>query len=152
MGRSIIISIGICTVIYVTLALSVAGGLSIQEIIDAKDYALAAAAKPLFGSWGFILTVILAMVATVSGVIASVYSASRMLGMLSNMKQVPNLNKMGELKNPELIFTAALAILLTILFDLTRIVSIGVIFYLIMDIAIHWGLVRYLKKKVKFKF
>jgi len=149
-GRSIIISIGICTVIYVTLALSVAGGLSIQEIIDAKDYALAAAAKPIFGSWGSILTIILAIVATVSGVIASVYSASRMLSMLSNMKQVPNLNKMGNLKNPALIFTVALAILLTILFDLTRIASIGAIFYLIMDIAIHWGLVRYLKKEVKF--
>jgi amino acid transporter len=149
-GRSIIISIGICTIIYVTLALSVAGGLSIQEIIVAKDYALAAAAKPVFGSWGTILTVILAIVATVSGVIASVYSASRMLGMLSNMKQVPNLNKMGKLKNPALIFTVALAILLTILFDLTRIASIGAIFYLIMDIAIHWGLVRYLKKEVSF--
>jgi amino acid transporter len=149
-GRSIIISISICTVIYVTLALSVAGGLSIQEIIDAKDYALAAAAEPLFGQWGTILTIILAIVATVSGVIASVYSASRMLGMLSSMKQVPNLNKMGKLKNPALIFTVALAILLTILFDLTRIASIGAIFYLIMDIAIHWGLFRYLKKEVKF--
>ena len=73
-----------------------------------------------------------------------------MLGMLSKMKQVPNLNKMGKLKNPALIFTVALAILLTILFDLTRIASIGAIFYLIMDIAIHWGLVRYLKKEVSF--
>jgi len=149
-GRSIIISIVICTIIYVTLALSVAGGLSIQEIIIAKDYALAAAAKPVFGSWGSILTIVLAMVATISGVIASVYSASRMLGMLSYMKQVPNLKKMGKLKNPALIFTVSLAILLTILFDLTRIASIGAIFYLIMDIAIHWGLVRYLKKEVKF--
>lgn len=149
-GRSIIISIVICTVIYVTLALSVAGGLSIQEIIDAKDYALAAAAKPIFGSWGMILTIILAIVATVSGVIASVYSASRMLGMLSNMKQIPNLNRIEKIKNPALIFTVALAILLTVLFDLTRIASIGAIFYLIMDIAIHWGLVRYLKKEIKF--
>jgi len=149
-GRSILISIGICTVIYVTLALSVAGGLSIQEIIDAKDYALAAAAEPLFGSLGLTLTIILAIVATVSGVIASVYSASRMLGMLSAMKQVPNLNKIENFKNPALIFTVALAILLTVLFDLTRIASIGAIFYLIMDIAIHWGLFRYLKKEVKF--
>ena len=77
MERSIIISIGICTVVYVTLALSVAGALSIEEIIVAKDYALAAAAKPVFGNWGSILTIILAMVATISGVIASVYSASR---------------------------------------------------------------------------
>ena len=149
-GRSIIISIAICTIIYVTLALSVAGGLSIEEIIIAKDYALAAAAKPVFGEWGSILTIFIAIVATVSGVIASVYSASRMLGMLSNMKQVPNLNSIKNLKNPALIFTVFLAILLTILFDLTRIASIGAIFYLIMDIAIHWGLFRHLKKEVKF--
>ena len=149
-GRSIIISIAVCTIIYVVLALSVAGGLSIEEIIVAKDYALAAAAKPLFGEWGSILTILLAIVATVSGVIASIYSASRMLGMLGNMKQVPDMNKMKKLKNPSLIFTVSLAILLTILFDLTRIASIGAIFYLIMDIAIHWGLFRYLKKDVKF--
>jgi amino acid transporter len=149
-GLSIIISIAVCTIIYVALALSVAGGLSIEEIIVAKDYALAAAAEPIFGAWGSTLTILLAIVATVSGVIASVYSASRMLAMLSRMKQVPNLNGIKKLKNPALIFTVSLAILLTILFDLTRIASIGAIFYLIMDIAIHWGLFRHLKKEVKF--
>jgi amino acid transporter len=149
-GRSIIISIVICTIIYVTLALSVAGGLSIPEIVAAKDYALAAAAEPVFGDLGSTLTILLAIVATVSGVIASVYSASRMLGMLSNMNQVPNLNKVGDFKNPALIFTVSLAILLTIFFDLTRIASLGAIFYLVMDIAIHWGLIRYLKKEVEF--
>jgi len=149
-GKSIIISILICTFIYVTLALSVAGGLSIPDIIKAKDYALAAAAKPVFGELGSLLTIILAIIATVSGVIASVYSASRMLKMLSNMKQVPNLNKLGNAKSPALIFTVLLAILLTILFDLTRIASIGAIFYLVMDIAIHWGLIRYLKNEIKF--
>ncbi len=148
-GRSIIISISLCTLIYITLALSVAAGLSIPEIIIAKDYALAEAAKPIFGQWGRWFTVSLAMVATISGVIASIFSASRLLGMLSMMNQVPKL-KLGNLKNPSLIFTASLAILLTILFDLTRIASIGAIFYLIMDIAIHWGLFRYLKKEVKF--
>ena len=149
-GRSIIISIAVCTIIYVALALAVSGGLSIEEIIVAKDYALAAAAEPIFGEWGSTLTILLAMVATVSGVIASVYSASRMLAMLGNMKQVPNLNRIKNLKNPALILTVSLAILLTVLFDLTRIASIGAIFYLIMDIAIHWGLFRHLKKEVKF--
>lgn len=150
LGRSIILSIFICTLIYVALALAVAGGLSIPEIIKAKDYALAAAAKPVFGEWGLWITIAIAIVATFSGVIASVFSASRLLSMLSNMKQVPSLKKMGNFKNPAIIFTVSLAILLTILFDLTRIASIGAIFYLIMDIAIHWGLFRYLKKEVDF--
>lgn len=150
LGRSIVFSILICTFIYVALALAVAGGLSIPEIIEAKDYALAAAAQPIFGEWGSWITISIAIIATFSGVIASVFSASRLLAMLSNMKQVPSLKRMGNFKNPALIFTVSLAILLTVLFDLTRIASIGAIFYLIMDIAIHWGLFRHLKKEVDF--
>jgi hypothetical protein len=42
---------------------------------------LAAAAKPVFGEWGSILTIFLAIALAVSGVIASVYSASRMLNV-----------------------------------------------------------------------
>ncbi len=150
LGRSIVFSILICTLIYVALALAVAGGLSIPEIIEAKDYALAAAAKPIFGEWGSWITIAIAIVATFSGVLASVFSASRLLAMLSNMKQVPSINKMGNFKNPALLLTVALAIILTALLDLTRIASIGAIFYLIMDIAIHWGLYRHLRKKVDF--
>jgi len=145
LGRSIILSILICTVIYTILALSVASSLSVGEIIAAKDYALAAAAKPVFGELGLLFTVLLALVATVSGLIASVFSASRMLAMLSSMKQLPRLYR--GFKNPALVLTVALAIALTVLFDLTRIASIGAIFYLIMDIAIHWGLFRYLRKE-----
>jgi len=147
LGRSIILSIVICTVIYTFLALSVASSLSVEEIIAAKNYALAAAARPVFGDLGLVLTVLLAIVATVSGLIASVFSASRMLAMLSNMKQLPRLYQ--GISNPALVFTVVLAIALTILFDLTRIASIGAIFYLVMDIAIHWGLFRYLLKETK---
>ncbi len=147
-GRSIILSVLICTVIYVTLALSVAANLSIAEIIEAKDYALAKAAQPVFGNLGLVFTVFIAIVATVSGVFASVFSASRLLGMLSKMKQVPGLRDRS--KNPALIFTVVLAIILTILFDLTRIAAIGAIFYLTMDITVHWGLFKYLRKEIDF--
>ena len=48
-----------------------------------------------------------------------------------------------------LVYTIVLAILLTVFFDLSRIASLGAIFYLIMDIAVHWGVFRYLRKEVK---
>lgn len=146
-GRSIVLSVLICTVIYTLLAMSVASSLTVEEIIRAKNYALAAAAEPVFGEWGLILTVFLAIIATVSGLIASVFSASRMLTMLSEMKQLPRLYH--GFKNPGLVFTVFLAIVLTSLFDLTRIASIGAIFYLVMDVAIHWGLFKYLIKETK---
>ncbi len=148
LGRSIIISLLICTVIYFALSLSVAANLTTPEIIKAKDYALAEAARPVFGDKGLWFTVIIAIVATVSGVFASIFSASRMLAMLAMMKQVPKMSR--KVSNPALVFTVLLAITLTILFNLTRIAAIGAIFYLVMDIAIHWGLVRYLRKELKF--
>jgi amino acid transporter len=147
LGRSIILSIVICTVLYTLLAVSVASSLSVEEIIAAKDYSLAAAARPAFGDMGLVFTVLLAIVANVSGLIASLYSASRMLAMLARMKQLPRL--FGGLKNAPLVLTVGLAMVLTVLFDLTRIASIGAIFYLLMDIAIHWGLFRYLLKETR---
>ncbi len=148
-GRSIIISIIICTILYIALALSVAAGLSVPEIIAAKDYALAQAAEPLFGQFGILFTILLAIIATVSGVIASVFSASRLLAMLSKIKQIPK-PSFGKIHNPTLLITATLAIFLTIFFDLTRIAAIGAIFYLIMDISINWGLLRHLRKTIPF--
>jgi len=41
-----------------------------------------------------------------------------------------------------------LASLLTIFFDLSRIASLGAIFYLVMDFAVHWGVFRHLRQEV----
>lgn len=151
-GRAIIIAIGICFVTYMLIALAVAGNLSLKQIISAQDFALAQAARPAFGDFGIWFTVIIAIVATSSGVIASVFAASRMLAMLTKMKEVPrkHFDMFGNLRTHTLLYTIAFAMLLTIFFDLRRIAALGAIFYLIMDIAIHWGLIHKLKSKVKF--
>lgn len=149
-GRAIIISITICVIIYILVALAVAGNLGLEEIILAKDYALAQAAKPVFGDYGLWFTVILAIVATTSGVIASVFAVSRMLAMLTDMKLVPHshFGMPGTIQNHTLVYTIVMAIFLTIFFDLSRIASLGAIFYLLMDIAIHWGVFRHLRKEI----
>ena len=48
-----------------------------------------------------------------------------------------------------LVYTVVSAIALTVLFDLTRIASLGAILYLVMDIGIHWGILRNLRKEIK---
>ncbi|PHS37831.1 MAG: amino acid permease [Sulfurovum sp.] len=149
-GRAIIISIAICVIIYILVALAVSANLSLEEIITAKDYALAEAARPVFGEYGLWFTVVLAIVATTSGVIASVFAVSRMLAMLTDMKLVPHshFGMPGTIQNHTLVYTIVLAIFLTIFFDLSRIASLGAIFYLLMDIAIHWGVFRHLRKEI----
>jgi len=98
-GRSIIISIALCVVIYAQVGFAVASNLSLEEIIKTQNYSLAAAARPALGEYA-------------------------------------------------VWFTVVLGLLLTIFFDLSRIVALGIIFYLIMDIAIHWGILRHLRKEI----
>lgn len=149
-GRAIIFSIAICVVVYLLVALGVAANLPLPEIIRAKNYALAEAARPAFGDMGLLLTVVLAIIATVSGVIASTFAVSRMLAMLTDMKLVPHrhFGMSGTIQRHTLVYTIVLAMFLTALFDLTRIASLGAILYLTMDILVHWGVFRHLRQKI----
>lgn len=149
-GRAIIISISICVIIYFLVAIAVASNLNISEIISAKDYALAQASRPAFGNFGLWFTVALAIIATISGVIASVFAVSRMLAMLTEMELVPHshFGMPGDIQKHTLVYTVVIAIFMTIFFDLSRIASLGAIFYIIMDITIHWGVFRYLRKEI----
>lgn len=150
-GRTIIISLGICVVLYLLVSLAVGANLSIEEIVKAKDYSLAEASRPAFGDYGLWFTVGFAIIATVSGVIASVFAVSRMLAMMTEMKLVPHshFGMPGSVQKHTLVYTIVIAMLLTVFFDLSRIASLGAIFYIIMDIAIHWGVLRHLRKEVK---
>jgi amino acid transporter len=149
-GRSIIISLLICTVIYFLVAIAVNSSLSIDEIIQAKDYSLAEAARPAFGNYGLYFTVGIAIIATISGIIASIFAVSRMTAMLTDMKLIPHshFGMSGSVQKHMLMYIVVIAITLTILFDLSRIASIGAIFYLVMDMIVHWGVFKYLRKEV----
>lgn len=150
-GRAIIISLCICLVIYLLVALAVSVSLPIPKIIEAKDYALAEASRPAFGKYGLWFTVGIAIIATVSGIIASIFAVSRMTTMLTDMKLIPHshFGMKGSIQKHMLVYVVVIAIVLTIFFDLSRIASLGAIFYLIMDIAIHWGVLKYLRKEVQ---
>ncbi|RMH24252.1 MAG: APC family permease [Planctomycetota bacterium] len=146
-GRSIIFSLLICTGLYVLVTLAVAGNLSVDEIIAARDSSLAEAARPAVGQWGEWLTIGLAIVATISGIIASMFAVSRMLAMLTDMDLVPHrhFGMPGRIQKHTLVYTAVIALALTIFFDLSRIASLGAIFYIVMDMAIHWGVFKHLR-------
>ena len=152
-SRAIIISISICALLYLLVSFAVAGSLDLPGILAARDFALAEAARPVFGNYGLWFTVGLAIIATVSGIIASVFAVSRMLAMLTDMNVIPHrhFGMPGDIQKHTLVYTIVVAILLTIFFDLSRIAALGAIFYLIMDIIIHWGLLRYMREEIEFK-
>lgn len=150
LGKAIMISIGLCVVIYALVGFAVSSNLSLVEIIETRNYSLAAAARPALGEYAVWFTVILAMLATSGGIIASIFAVSRMLAMLTEMKLVPHshFRMPGSVQKHTLVYTIVLGLLLTAFFDLSRIAALGIIFYLIMDIAVHWGVLRHLRKEV----
>tara|TARA_R110002110_G_scaffold156564_7_gene351696 strand:- start:4041 stop:5354 length:1314 start_codon:yes stop_codon:yes gene_type:complete len=149
-GRTIIFSIAICVVVYLLVAFGVGSSLSLDEIVAAKDYSLAQAAEPVFGIYGVYFTVALAVIATASGVLASVFAVSRMLAMLTDMEMIPHnhFGMPGPIREHTLVYTVVIASVLTVFFDLSRIASLGAFFYLVMDILIHWGVFRRLRHEV----
>jgi len=149
-GKAIVLSLLICLVVYLFVSIAVRSALSLPDIVAAKDYALAEAARPVMGNAGVWFTVIIAIIATASGVLASVFAVSRMLAMLTDMKLIPHrhFGMPGTLQKHTLVYTVVIAALLAALFDLSRIASLGAIFYLLMDIIIHWGVLRHLRDDV----
>jgi amino acid transporter len=149
-GRAIMISIGLCVVIYTLVGFAVASNLSLAQIIETRNYSLAAAARPALGEYGVWFTVVLAMLATAGGVIASIFAVSRMLAMLTEMKLVPHshFGMPGSIQKHTLVYTVVLGFRLNKIFDQNRLEALGIIFYLVMDMAIHWGVLRHLRDEV----
>ena len=149
-GWAIMVSLAICVVVYLLVAFAVGSTLSINEIAAARDYSLAEAARPAFGDAGVWFTVAIAIIATASGVIASVFAVSRMIAMLTEMKLIPHrhFGMPGNIQTHTLVYTVVAAGALAAFFDLGRIASMGAIFYLVMDVIIHWGVLRRLREDV----
>ncbi len=149
-GRAIVAAIVICILIYLLVAFAIGSSLPLEKIVEAKDYALAEAARPALGRTGFYLTVALALVATASGLIASMFAVSRMLAMLTEMQLIPHshFGMPGVIRDHTLVYTVVVAALLAVFFDLSQIASLGAFFYLVMDIIIHWGVFRHLRDDI----
>ncbi len=150
-GRAIILSLVACLLVYMLVAFAVGSNLTLAEISEAKDFSLAAAARPALGDYGVWFTVALAILATASGLLASVFAVSRMLAMLTDMKLIPHrhFGMPGHIQSHTLVYTVVMASLLAVFFDLSRIASLGAIFYLVMDIAVHWGVFSRLREQVQ---
>ncbi|HSO92289.1 MAG TPA: amino acid permease, partial [Arthrobacter sp.] len=93
------------------------------------------------------LTVAIAVVATLSGLVASLFSVSKLYDMLRDMGQAPGLP--GQQSHQSLYITAGLAMMMAAFFDLSQIASLGAILYLTMDLAVHVGVIRHLRSEIE---
>ena len=121
------LALGATMAIYVALAIGVFGTLTVDEVVAEGDTALAAAAKPSLGEAGFTLMLLSAAFSTSSAVNANFYAAGGFLTSLAERRQFPAIfaRKLGPHGVFGLLIAGTIVIVMSLLFDLSAIASMG---------------------------
>ena len=127
MPRAMYISIGFVLLLYVALAIGVFGTLTVDEVIANADTALAVAALPIFGTFGYTMISIAALFATTGATNSQLYATIGATYIMAKDGHLPPVFSLKRRKGGTqgLIISAILIILLAVLFDVTAIASIG---------------------------
>jgi amino acid transporter len=137
-------------VLYVLIAAVTVGSLPAERIIASKDYALAEAAKPSMGGFGFKLIAVAAVLSTASAINATLYGAARLSYVVAKEGELPKWLERKIWKEPVegLLITAAIALLTANLLNLSSISTIGSGGFLLIFAAVN-GANALLHKKTK---
>ena len=141
--RAIFFSIILVMLLYIAVALAVFGSLDVNQVILAKDFALAEAAKPVFGATGFTIVAIAALISTASSINANLYAVTNVTYQLAKDGELPC--EFGEPiahSREGLVISGGLIILMTDLMPLSEIAAVGSIAILIVHLIVHLGHLR----------
>jgi amino acid transporter len=146
--RALYTSVILVIALYLAVALTVSGNLSDYEIEQARDYALAQAAKPSLGEFGFRLIAIAALFSTASAINATLFGAANVCYMIARDGELPAGLSRTEWKDATggLLLTAALVVLVMLVFDLSGIAMMGSAAFLLIYAAVNAGHLRVLKQ------
>ncbi len=140
MLRAMCLSIGLVGILYVAVSIAVFGNLPLQEIIRDRDFALAEAARPAFGDWGFRIISATAMVATASAINATLYSVTQIGYTLAKDGHLPELYEFHVFHDTEgLVISAALIVPMIVFLDLGEIATLAAVSVLLIQGFTHTG-------------
>jgi amino acid transporter len=139
--RALYISVILVIIIYLAVSLTVTGSLSDYEIERARDYALAEAARPSLGEFGFRLIAIAALFSTASAINATLFGSANVCYMIARDGELPSGLSRTEWKQATggLLLTTALVVLVTLSFDLSGIAMMGSAAFLLVYAAVNAG-------------
>jgi amino acid transporter len=137
--RSYAIAVGFVVLLYILIAVVALGVLSIPKIVEAKDYALAEAAKPLLGSLGFTVITVAALMSTASAINATLYGASRVSYIIAKDGELPASleSKIWNRPLEGLLITAGVTLAVANLFDLSSMAMMGSAGFIIVFAAVN---------------
>jgi len=121
------IAIGLATIVYVAVSIGVFGTLTVTEVIKAGETAIAEAARPQLGDFGFKLMAIVALLSTAGATNATLYASGNLTGMLAEEGLFPALfgshSALG--RKGGLILTTGFVLVVANFVDLSSIASVG---------------------------
>ena len=121
------LALGVTTLTYLLISISVFGTLSVAEVVGYGETAIAEAARPTLGDAGFTMMAIAAMLATASSVNATLYASGGLTSMLSEAGQFPPILGRGSRlgSHAGLLVTAGIVLCVSNLVNLSAIASVG---------------------------
>ncbi len=144
--KAMFLSIILVAILYIATSIAVLGNLSLSEVIKAKDYALALAAKPIFGEFGFKIMAIAALIATASAINATLYAVTQISYVLAKEGNLPEIYEYNVFHSNEgLIISTLLIIPMILFFNLSEITSAAAISMLIIQAVVHIGHLKVIK-------
>jgi amino acid transporter len=137
--RSYYSCVGFVIVLYVLVAVVTVGTLPVADIVGAKDYALAEAARPLLGNAGFLLIAVAAMLSTASAINATLYGAARLSYVIAKDGELPESLERKAWGRPieGLLITSAATLLIANLIDLSSMSMMGSAGFLLIFAAVN---------------
>lgn len=146
--KALYLSVFIVIAIYIAVSLAVVGNLSISQINSSGDDALAVAARPFLGEFGFKLIAIAALFSTASAINATLFGAANVSYMIARDKELPQAFDRRAWKSATggLLLTTLLVIIFIIFFDLSGVAMMGSGAFLLIYAAVNAGHLRILKK------
>jgi len=125
--RAFYSSVGFVLVLYILIAAVAVGNLPVDKIVAAKDYALAAAAKPFLGQAGFLLISVAALLSTASAINATLYGAARLSYIIAKDGELPEILEKKIWNRPleGLLITSGATLLIANLVDLSSLSTMG---------------------------
>jgi amino acid transporter len=140
MLKAMILAISIVIVLYVAISIAVLGNLPLDEIIKAKDYALAFAAKPVLGEFGFKIMAITALISTASAINATLYAATQISYDLAKNGELPKEYEYNVFHSTEgLLISVIITIPIILFLNLTEITTVAALSILIIQGIVHLG-------------
>ena len=137
--RAFYSAVGFVIVLYVLVAAVTVGTLPVAKIVDAKDYALAEAARPFLGQTGFLLIAIAAMLSTTSAINATVYGAARLSYIIARDGELPDVLERKAWGKPieGLLITSGVTLLIANFADLSSMSTMGSAGFLLIFAAVN---------------